>query len=160
MYRGGSWVVLDRRRALNSTLHPAIIWGMVKFVDWVFFNFLWCCPGNPSGLPQALSGFYGPWAECREEAEKMMMKMMKMFNNNYIRWRLKLEEEPENIGAQCLLEVRQKQNEQRNKQRRESYRHPEAQTKVRSRVMLLNHGGARLVAEGGLCRVKGGLPKT
>ena len=39
--------------------------------------------------------------------------------------------------------------------------HPvEAQTKVRSRVMLLNHGGARLVAEGGLCRVKGGLPKT
>ena len=32
--------------------------------------------------------------------------------------------------------------------------------KVRSRVMLLNHGGARLVAEGGLCQVKGGLPKT
>ena len=51
---------------------------------------------NPPWLPQALSGFYGPWAVYREEAETEWVK--------------------------------------------------------RSRVMLLNRGGARLVAEGGLCR--------
>lgn len=39
-----------------------------------------------------------------------------------------------------------------NKQTNRELHAVEAQTKGRSRVMMLNHGCARLVTEGGLCR--------
>ena len=45
------------------------------------------------------------------------------------------------------------QAERAKKQKEKSKLHPvEAQTKVQNRVMVLKHGGAPLVAEGGLCR--------